>query len=400
MMNKKSGLRRLALKGTLALAGILALPAGFALAQEATIKVGYTQSRSGPFAPGAQTTQEPNYLLWAEQVNAAGGLNVQGKRRKVELVGVDDRSDIETMVRTYEKLMTSDKVDLILPPWGTDMNFAVAPIANKYGYPLVAPTALSQKLVDMKLPYYFVTLQQPRPMMNALVDMLAAQQIKTVTVAYMDDLFGLENMGALEPMLKDKGIKVLEKKSYPFGVKDLSPVLKGMKALNPDAFIGITYPPDNFLITGQSKEIGFAPKIFYTAVGTAFPIYRDRMGKASDGVMGMGSWNPKMSKAAKSYFDAHVALNKREPDRWASAHAWAALEILQQAVEKVGLDRKAIRDYIAKTEFDTVLGKMRFNGTEEVGVPGMVGQWQNNEFEIVWPPARATAKAVVPKVWN
>jgi branched-chain amino acid transport system substrate-binding protein len=124
------------------------------------------------------------------------------------------------------------------------------------------------------------------------------------------------------------------------------------------------------------------------------------MGKASEGVMGMGSWNPKMSKAAKSYFDAHVALNKKEPDRWASAHAWAALEILQQAVEKVGLDHKAIRDYIAKTEFDTVLGRMKFNGTEEVGIPGMVGQWQNGEFEIVWPPARATAKAVVPKQWN
>ena len=400
MMNKKSSLRRLALKSALALAGILVLPVGIVQAQDAPIKVGYTQSRSGPFAPGAQTTQEPNYLLWAEQVNAAGGLNVQGKRRKIELVGVDDRSDIETAVRTYEKLMTSDKVDLILPPWGTGMNFAVAPVANKHGYPLVAPTALSQKLVDMKLPYYFVTLQQPKPLTHALVDMLAANQVKSVAVAYMDDLFGLENIGALEPLLKTKGINVVEKKSYPLDVKDLSPMLKGMKAKNPDAFVGITYPPDNFLITGQSKEIGFAPKIFYTAVGTAFPIYRDRMGKASDGVMGMGSWNPKMSKAAKSYFDAHVAFNKKEPDRWASAHAWAALEILQQAVEKVGLDRKAIRDHIAKTEFETVLGKMKFDGTEEVGVPGMVGQWQNGEFEIVWPQGRATAKPVMPKQWN
>ncbi len=333
-------------------------------------------------------------------VNKAGGLNVQGKKRMIELVGVDDRSDIETMVRTYEKFMTSDKVDLVLPPWGTGANFAVAPIANKHGYPMVAPTALSQKLVDMKLPYYFVTLQQPTPMMKALVDMLAANGVKTVAVSYMDDLFGLENIGALEPLLKEKGIQIVDKKSYPLGVKDLSPMLKGMKAANPDAFVGITYPPDNFLITGQSKEIGFAPKIFYTAVGTAFPIYRDRMGAASEGVMGMGSWNPKMSKAAKAYFDAHVALNKKEPDRWASAHAWAALEILQQAVEKVGLDRKAIRDHIASTEFETVLGKIRFNGTEEVGVPGMVGQWQKGEFEIVWPPARATAKPVMPKTWN
>lgn len=391
--------RRRALKAAIAVAAALTF-AGHAAAEEPPVRVAYTQSRSGPFATGSQTTQEPNYLLWADMVNKAGGLNVQGKRRRIELIGVDDRSDIETMVRTYEKFMTVDKVDIVLPPWGTGANFAVAPVANKHGYPMVAPTALSQKLVDMKLPYYFVTLQQPRPMMKALVEMLAAHGIKSVAISYMDDLFGLENIGALEPLLKEKGIQIVDKKSYPLGVKDLSAMLKGMKAANPDAFIGITYPPDNFLITSQAREIGFAPKVFYTAVGTAFPIYRERMGAAAEGTMGMGSWNPRMSKAAQDYFDAHVALNKKEPDRWASAHAWAALQIIQQTVEKVGLDRKAMRDHIATAEFDTVLGKMRFNGTEEQGVPGMVGQWQKGEFEIVWPPERATAKPVMPKVWH
>ena len=48
-------------------------------------------------------------------------------RRPVEFVSIDDRSEIETAVRYYEKLMGEDKVDLILPPWGTAMNFAVAP---------------------------------------------------------------------------------------------------------------------------------------------------------------------------------------------------------------------------------------------------------------------------------
>src|SRR5215471_20934412 len=38
------------------------------------IKIGYAISRTGPFAPGAQATQEPSHILWAEQVNAAGGI--------------------------------------------------------------------------------------------------------------------------------------------------------------------------------------------------------------------------------------------------------------------------------------------------------------------------------------
>ena len=88
-------------------------------AQGAPVRIGYAIARTGPWAAGAQVSQEPNYLLWAEQVNAAGGLDVKGTKRTIELISSDDRSDIETCVRTYEKLMGSDKVDLILPPWGT-----------------------------------------------------------------------------------------------------------------------------------------------------------------------------------------------------------------------------------------------------------------------------------------
>ena len=379
------------------LSGLVLLGAEPALAQEPPVRIGYAIARTGPWAAGAQVTQEPNYILWAEQVNAAGGLNVQGKRRKVELVGFDDRSETETVVRTFEKLMGSDKVDLILPPWGTGANFAVLPVIQKYGYPMLAPTATGRKLLDLKNPYFFAMLQQPDRMMGALADFLAANGVKTAAIVYVDELFGLENLGALEGALKTKGIEVVDKKSYPLGVKDLSPVLRDFKAKNPDAFLGITYPPDTFLVTGQAKEIGFNPKVFYAAVGSAFPIYKQRMGEAVEGVTGLGTWNPRTNPAAKSYFDAHVAKFQKEPDRWASAHAWAGLQILQQSVEKVGLDRKALREHIAASEFDTIIGKIRFKDGENVATPGIVSQWQKGEFEVVWPKDRATAPALFPK---
>ena len=56
-----------------------------------------------------------------------------------------------------------------------------------------------------------------------------------------------------------------------------------------------------------------------------------------------------------------------------------------------------IRDYIANTEHDTIIGKMRFKGSENVSTPGVVSQWQNGEFEVVWPPQRATSSALFPK---
>jgi branched-chain amino acid transport system substrate-binding protein len=377
--------------------GALALPA-LAQKSDGPLRIGYAIARTGPWAAGAQVSQEPNYLMWAEQQNAAGGIGVKGVKRPIELISFDDRSEMETCLRTYEKLMGSDKVDLVLPPWGSNANFALAPLANRHGYPLLAPTALSRKLVDMNLPYFFSLLQQPDRMMGALVDLLVAQDIKSIAILYMDDLFGLENFAALNNALKKTKIQVVERKSYPLGVKDLSPVLRTIKDQNPDAFIGITYPPDTILASRQSKEVGFNPKLFYASVGTAFQLYRNLIGASAEGVTGMGSWNAKTSPGAKAYFDAHKAkFGGKEPDRWASGHCWAGLEILTQALGKVGMDRKAIRDYIARTEHQTIVGPIRFQGSENATIPGSVGQWQNGEFEVVWPKSLATAQLAMPK---
>jgi branched-chain amino acid transport system substrate-binding protein len=390
--------RRQLIRGAATAVGALSIAPGL-LAQGATVRIGYSMSRTGPWTPGAQVSQEPNYLLWAEQLNAAGGLDVKGTKRPVELISSDDRSDLETVVRTYEKLMGSDKVDLVLPPWGSNANFAVAPLANRFGYPFLAPTALSRRLVEMKLPYFFLLLQQPKPMMDALVDMFKANGVKSVAVIYVDDLFGLENYAALKVALQGSNINMVEDKSYPGGVKDLSPVLRSMKDKNPDAFVGLTYPPDTILASRQAKEIGFNPKFFYASVGTAFQLYRNVMTPAgAEGVLGMGSWNSKTSPGAKAYFDAHTKkFAGKEPDRWASGACWAGLEILQAAVAKAGLDRKAIRDYVANNTHKTIIGDIKFTGSENTATPGTVSQWQNGEFEVVWPKKVATAPLVASK---
>jgi branched-chain amino acid transport system substrate-binding protein len=282
------------------------------------------------------------------------------------------------------------------------MNFAVAPIANKHGYPMIGPTVGSLKLKDLNLPYFYAILAQPDAMMLSLAGFLkdAKRQhnLNKVAVIHVNDLFGIEHHGALMPLLKEADFDVVEVKSYPLGVKDLSDVLKGIKAKNADVLIGLTYPPDTILATTQAKAVDYQPAIFYTAVGTAFPFYRDRFKGGAEGVMGVGAWNPKVSfPGAKAYYDAHVAKHKKEPDRWASAFAWASLQILEESIGKVGLDRAKIKAHIDATEFQTVVGPVRFARGVNATTPGMVGQWQKNEFEVIWPGERATAKAVVPK---
>ena len=224
--------------------------------------------------------------------------------------------------------------------------------------------------------------------------MLVANGVKSLAVIYVDDLFGLENYAALKDALKRTSIKVLEEKSYPGDIKDLSPLLRSIKDKNPDAFIGFSYPPDTIMASKQAKEVGFNPKFYYASVGTAFQLYKNVMTPAgAEGVLGMGSWNSKTSPGAKAYFDAHTKkFGGKEPDRWASGACWAGLEMLTAAVAKVGLDRKAIRDYVASSTHKTIIGDIKFDGSENVGTPGTVGQWQNGEFEVVWPQKVATAK--------
>jgi branched-chain amino acid transport system substrate-binding protein len=366
------------------------------------VRIAYTLSGSGPYAVGAGITQAPNYALWAEQVNARGGLMVKGEgRRPVEYVAADDRSEIETAVRFYEKAIATDRVDLILPPWGTAMHFAIAPVANKYGYPLLGPTVSSNKLKELSLPYFYAVLQQPDSLMAAAMELLAdlkrQGKVHRIALAYVNDLFGIEMHASASAVMKQAGLEPVETKSYPLGVKDLSPMLKGFKAAGADAFVGLTYPPDNILVTTQAKEVDFNPAVYMTAVGTAFPFYRDRF-KGAEGVMGVAGWNPKVkSPGSREYFDAHVKSQKKEPDRWASAFAYASLQILERCVEEVGLDRKAIKEMLDRAEFSTVVGPVKFARGINVTTPGMVGQWQKGEFDIVWPRDRSTAAAVVPK---
>ena len=223
----------------------------------------------------------------------------------------------------------------------------------------------------MKLPYFFLMLQQPKPMMDALVDMLKANGVKTMAVIYVDDLFGLENYAALKVAVQGSGITIVEDKSYPLGVKDLAPVLRSIKDKNPDAFVGLTYPPDTILASKQSKEIGFNPKFFYASVGTAFQLYRNvmagrRRGRARHGLVERED-QPRREGLLRR---PRQEVRRRSPTAGPAAPAGPALEILTAAVAKVGLDRKAIRDYVAGTEHATILGKIKFVGSENVGTPG------------------------------
>ena len=118
-------------------------------AQTAPIRIGYAVSKTGPFAGGASVTVTPNYEMWVREVNAAGGIQVGSARRTIEVVEYDDRSNSEECVRAVERLISQDRVDFVLPPWGTGLNLAVGPLLNRAGMPHLAVNAVSDRIPEL-----------------------------------------------------------------------------------------------------------------------------------------------------------------------------------------------------------------------------------------------------------
>jgi branched-chain amino acid transport system substrate-binding protein len=389
--------------GLAALAASMGTFASPAVAQD-KIRIGYAISKTGPYAGGAGITTLPNYELWVKDVNAAGGIKLGDKKLPIEVVEYDDRSSSEEAVKAIERLANQDKVDFILPPWSTGLNLAVGPTLNRLGYPHLAVTSVTDKAPELAKRWSNATfwLGTSAQIAEALADLMAKLKSEgkigaNVAMVSIADQFGIELSAAGREAFKKHGFTLTYDKTYPMGAQDLQPLLKDAIASNPDTFVAFSYPPDTIALTEQAQLLKFNPKIFYVGVGTAFPLYKGKFGASSDGVMGIGGWNAD-SPQLKDYLARHKAATGKEPDRWASSITYASLQVLQQAIEKVGkIDRAAVAAEIRAGTFDTIIGKVKLKDglLQEVW---SVGQWQNGEFYALAPTSLPGVRpAVVPK---
>ena len=376
----------------------LGLPLVFA---KDSIRIGFSMALTGIYSQGA-VSQMNSYQLWKDVVNEKGGIFVKdfGKKLPVEFIYYDDKSSAETAVKVYEKLISQDKVDLVFTPWGTTIHFAIAPLAERYKFPMVGTTAASVKLREIKSRYFwFVTSCIPDRQMKALVDLLQSLKIKNVAIIYVQDLFPRENLQFLKPELERAQIDAVLVKDYPIGVKDLSTLLSDVKAKNPQALIALSYPADSFLLTGQAKGVLLNPPFLFELVGPSIAAFGQVFGKASDGITTMAHWSPKAPWPGAKEFEAHYVKKwKVRPDYLDSIEAYIGCQVIEHAIEMAGtLDREKIRNTIAQSKFSTISGPIQFTGTENRVTPSMILQYQKGDLEIIWPPESATAKPLYPK---
>ncbi|MCX2726629.1 ABC transporter substrate-binding protein [Thermomicrobium sp. 4228-Ro] len=368
-----------------------------------TLRVGFAISKSGPYAAGAGITIYPNYVLWAKDVNDAGGIELDDGIYTIELIEYDDQSSPEEAIKAIQRLVQQDKVDLLLPPWGTAMNLAVAPVFHQLGYPQLGVANLSDKTPELvkQWPGYFTFLGTSSQYSEAIADLLndlAAQGKigKKVALIHVDDEFGLELSAAAREKFQKTGFELVYDQGYPLGTADFQPILTDIKQRQPDAFVACSYPADTLALPQAAMVLDFNPPVFLTAVGTAFPIYLGQFGDNAEGVMGLGGINPKQP-GLMDYYKRHKQVTGQDPDRWASPICYASLQVLQQALQRVGkVDRQAITKEIATGSFETIIGTIKLEGNIYYG-NWLLGQWRNGEFLALWPKEKAAASPVVPK---
>ncbi|WP_418595663.1 amino acid ABC transporter substrate-binding protein [Ponticoccus sp. (in: a-proteobacteria)] len=399
-ISRRASLRALSLGVT----SVAALAAGIAMAQDDTVTIGYAVARTGPNATGAGITTIPNYELWVDTVNKAGGLKMpDGSRKMIEVVEYDNRSANEDLVRAIERLASQDEVDLILPPWGTGPNLAIAPLMARFGYPQLAVSAVTDKAPDFAARWdrSFWMLGGGHDYAAGLVEVLttardAGQINDKVAVVSVADGFGIDLIKGARPAFEAAGFELVYDATYPLGTSDFAAIMSEAQNSGADSFIAFSYPPGSFGMTKTAQTMGYNPKVFYISVGGAFPIYPGVADGKAEGVMAIGGVDAD-SPAIQAYFERHAAFVGNPPDSWASAITYASLEMLEQAVERVGLDHEALAGELSTGTFDTVVGDVTLEDNQLRDL-WWVGQWQGGAFRAVNPADKQGAAApIVPK---
>src|SRR5580658_7715139 len=189
-----------------------------------SIKIGYAISLSGPNAPGAGITVLPNYHLWVKEVNAEGGIMLKsiGKRVPIEVIEYDDHSNVDNAVEAVERLISQDKVDFILPPWGTGLNLAVGPLLYRAGYPHLATTAMSDQAPELgkQWPNSFWFVGTMTDAAQAFVATIAKLRSEgkignTIAVVSVADQFGIGLAKAARKAIKKAGFDLVYDRAYP-----------------------------------------------------------------------------------------------------------------------------------------------------------------------------------------
>jgi branched-chain amino acid transport system substrate-binding protein len=373
-MKRTPSVRTMALLAAVAVTLVLAAAPFVARAQN-PIKIGLGMAMTG----GLSANGKPALLalqIWKDDVNKKGGL----LGRPVELVYYDDQTNPATVPGIYTKLLDVDKVDLVISGYGTNLIAPLMPIAMERKLTIIGMFGLANNEKYQYPNYFQIQPAGPDPQTSTAIGFfeLAAKQTpkpQTVAMVGADAEYPQNALVGARELVKKFGFKTVYDKTYPPSTVDYTPIVRAIKATNPDIVFVASYPPDSVGMLRAAHEVGLQPKMLGGGmVGLMFTTVMTSMGPLLNGVVNYDFWAPEPPFLAiagvKEFLKEYQARAEKagvDPlGYYLPPYSYAVGQVLGQAVEATkSLDQQKIADHIRATEFNTIVGKVKFGKNGE-----------------------------------
>src|SRR5438067_11700618 len=175
-----------------------------------TIVLGAPLGLTGSLTKESTLTQQ-GYNLWQDWINQQGGINVNGVKHPVKIVYYDDTSSANQSAVLMQKLITEDKAQFLLGPYGSAATATDAAIAEKNQIPMVEANGAAQAIFNQGYKYTFGVLSPANKYLQGVIDLAATLSPKPTKIALLsaDDNFSLEVADAINTYAPTKGMQIV-----------------------------------------------------------------------------------------------------------------------------------------------------------------------------------------------
>ena len=334
------------------------------------IKIGVIYPLTGPNAAAGSYVLS-GVQMAADKFNAEGGI----LGRPVKLLIEDGANDPAQSVSAAEKLVTRDKVDLMIAAWGSSPTLAVsASVTKKYGVPQIVDTASSIKVTqqDGKRPNPWLFRIQATSQLDAegtekyLVPKMGFTKVAMMAVNNDWGRGAAEEFGTV---IKRSGGTVATTELFNADVTDFLTQLTKIKNTGANSIVITTDISQSSLILKQYKQLGMNQKIFFTDVGTTAEGLVEMAGKESaEGVFIYQVFAPQFPELtqvpneAKAFVAEYRKRNLPEKGFGESVHGYEAMRTIKAALEKAkATDKESVRKGLQAVDVVGLMGRIKFD---------------------------------------
>jgi branched-chain amino acid transport system substrate-binding protein len=331
------------------------------------IKFGNSLSLTGGLAPLGKAMLVTEQM-WVEQVNARGGL----LGRPIQLVFYDDQSSPALDPGIYTKILDIDHADILLGN-GTNFISSIMPIVIQRGKTIMAMFALAVN-DRFDYPRYFQIMPYGPTGKDEIshgffeAAMTIAPKPKTVALVGADAEFGINALEGARTHAKRLGLEIVYDQRYPPNTLEFGPVVRAIKAANPDlVFVG-GYPPDSAGIVRAALEAKLKTAMFGGGmVGFQLAALKQQFGSSLNGLVNYELFvrEPTMRFPGIDQFIREYRKHAAGVDQlgfYIPPFTYAALQVLEQAINGTGsIDDEKLAAYVHQKRFSTIVGEISFN---------------------------------------